>query len=53
VHARGAEATDDAALVEQSGGVVVVVAGDPRNVKITDSTDLALAIALATEVVHP
>jgi 2-C-methyl-D-erythritol 4-phosphate cytidylyltransferase len=53
VHARGAEATDDAALVEQSGGVVVVVAGDPRNVKITGSTDLALAIALATEVVHP
>lgn len=53
VHARGAEATDDAALVEQSGGVVVVVAGDSRNVKITGSTDLALAIALATEVVHP
>jgi 2-C-methyl-D-erythritol 4-phosphate cytidylyltransferase len=51
-HARGDEATDDAALVEQSGGVVVVVAGDRRNVKITSGDDLALAVALAAEGVH-
>jgi 2-C-methyl-D-erythritol 4-phosphate cytidylyltransferase len=52
-HARGGDATDDAALVEQSGGVVVVVAGDRRNIKITGADDLALAAALAVEVLHP
>jgi 2-C-methyl-D-erythritol 4-phosphate cytidylyltransferase len=52
-HARGGDATDDAALVEQSGGVVVVVAGDRRNIKITGAEDLALAAALAVEVLHP
>jgi 2-C-methyl-D-erythritol 4-phosphate cytidylyltransferase len=40
-HASGAEATDDAALVEALGGRVVVVAGDPANVKITEPADLA------------
>jgi 2-C-methyl-D-erythritol 4-phosphate cytidylyltransferase len=39
-HADGAEATDDAALVERSGGRVVVVPGDPANAKITLRTDL-------------
>jgi 2-C-methyl-D-erythritol 4-phosphate cytidylyltransferase len=52
-HARGGDATDDAALVEQSGGVVVVVAGDRRNIKITGADVLALAAALAVEVLHP
>ena len=42
-HADGGEATDDAALVEAQGGSVVVVPGDPRNVKITTPTDLAVA----------
>ena len=42
-HAAGAEATDDASLVEASGGRVVVVDGDPSNIKITTPTDLALA----------
>lgn len=42
-HARGGEATDDAALVEADGGWVVVVAGEPRNRKITDPDDLAWA----------
>ena len=46
--AGGGEATDDAALVEAAGGTVVVVDGDPRNRKITDPTDLALAEALLT-----
>ncbi len=40
-HAGGADATDDAALVEAAGGRVVVVDGDARNVKITDAGDLA------------
>jgi 2-C-methyl-D-erythritol 4-phosphate cytidylyltransferase len=45
-HAGGAEATDDATLVEASGGKVVVVDGSPTNVKITHPTDLAVAEAL-------
>jgi 2-C-methyl-D-erythritol 4-phosphate cytidylyltransferase len=39
-HAGGPEATDDAALVERSGGRVVTVAGEPWNRKITSPDDL-------------
>ncbi len=39
-HAGAGEATDDAALVEATGGRVVVVAGDPANTKITRRADL-------------
>jgi 2-C-methyl-D-erythritol 4-phosphate cytidylyltransferase len=39
-HADAAEATDDAALVEATGGRVVIVPGDPSNAKITLRTDL-------------
>lgn len=42
-HAAGGEATDDAMLVEQAGGTVLVVDGDVRNRKITDPTDLEWA----------
>lgn len=42
-HAAGGEATDDASLVEGAGGRVVVVDGDPANLKITTPVDLALA----------
>jgi 2-C-methyl-D-erythritol 4-phosphate cytidylyltransferase len=45
-HASGADATDDAALVEELGGSVVVVPGDPRNLKITGPADLMIAAAL-------
>jgi 2-C-methyl-D-erythritol 4-phosphate cytidylyltransferase len=45
-HAGTAEATDDAALVEELGGTVVVVAGDPRNLKVTGPADLMIAAAL-------
>ena len=45
-HASGAEATDDAALVEALGGTVVVVPGDPRNLKVTGPADLMVATAL-------
>ena len=37
---RRRDATDDAALVEAIGGTVVVVPGDPRNLKITGPADL-------------
>lgn len=49
-HARalseGVVATDDAALVEQLGGQVKVVVGDPLNFKITTPDDLRLAEVL-------
>ena len=45
-HATGADATDDAALVEAIGGTVVVVPGDPRNLKVTGPADLMIAAAL-------
>jgi 2-C-methyl-D-erythritol 4-phosphate cytidylyltransferase len=41
VHVPGAEATDDAALIEAAGGVVVVVPGSERLRKVTTSADLA------------
>jgi 2-C-methyl-D-erythritol 4-phosphate cytidylyltransferase len=40
-HAGEPEATDDAALLERAGDVVVVVAGEPTNTKITTPDDLA------------
>lgn len=42
-HAAEPEGTDDASLVEAGGGRVVVVDGDPANIKITTPVDLALA----------
>ena len=45
-HATRADATDDATLVETIGGTVVVVPGDPRNLKITGPADLMIAAAL-------
>ena len=42
-HAGDPEGTDDASLVEASGGRVVVVDGDPANIKITTPVDLSLA----------
>jgi 2-C-methyl-D-erythritol 4-phosphate cytidylyltransferase len=47
-HATGGDATDDAALVEAAGGRVVVVAGDPANLKVTGPEDLERAEALLT-----
>ena len=45
-HRSGREATDDAALVEAAGGTVVVVPGDPRNIKLTEPSDLVVVDAL-------
>jgi 2-C-methyl-D-erythritol 4-phosphate cytidylyltransferase len=44
-HAGGADGTDDAALVEQAGGTVVVVPGEATNVKVTAPEDLVLVEA--------
>jgi len=48
-HAGGGQATDDAALVEAADGQVVLVEGDPRNIKVTTPTDLLVAEALIKE----
>jgi 2-C-methyl-D-erythritol 4-phosphate cytidylyltransferase len=42
-HEGDPQATDDAALVEDVGGIVVIVPGDPGNLKITTPRDLSLA----------
>lgn len=44
--AHGADATDDLLLVEQAGGRVRLIDGDPRNLKITTAHDLLVAQAL-------
>ena len=48
-HASGADATDDAALIEATGGRVVVVDGSPDNRKITVPDDLDWARQRVTE----
>lgn len=45
-HASGGEATDDAALVEADGGKVVLVEGEPTNLKITHAHDVRVAEAV-------
>lgn len=45
-HAGAGEATDDAGLVEAAGGTIVVVDGDPYNLKLTGPVDLVVAEAL-------
>ncbi len=43
------DVTDDAAMVETLGQPVAVVEGDPRNLKVTTPTDLAVARALLAQ----
>jgi 2-C-methyl-D-erythritol 4-phosphate cytidylyltransferase len=45
-HRGGDEATDDAGLLERLGAPVCTVPGDPCNLKLTRSEDLAVAEAL-------
>jgi 2-C-methyl-D-erythritol 4-phosphate cytidylyltransferase len=45
-HKGGGDGSDDAVLVEQGGGVVHVVAGEARNLKITVPDDLEVAASL-------
>lgn len=44
--ASGADATDDASMVEAIGGTIAIVGGDPANLKVTYPEDLAVAEAL-------
>jgi 2-C-methyl-D-erythritol 4-phosphate cytidylyltransferase len=44
-----ASATDDAWLIERSGGAVHVVQGDPANIKVTTPADLKVAELLLSE----
>lgn len=48
-HGTNGDGTDDAALVEADGGTVVIVAGDPANVKVTGPEDLALVEAMLAQ----
>ena len=52
-HSAGADATDDATLVEAAGATVVTVDGDSRNLKITDPHDLVTAEALLEACTQP
>jgi 2-C-methyl-D-erythritol 2,4-cyclodiphosphate synthase len=52
-HAGDPEATDDGALVEAIGGRVVVVAGEPTNLKLTHPGDLAVAEGRLGEPASP
>lgn len=45
-HAVGADATDDAALIEAADGRVVIVPGDRANLKVTTPADLVMAVAI-------
>ena len=45
-HAAGGEATDDATLVEATGGKIQLVDGEPENLKITTPGDLHVSEAL-------
>ena len=47
--AAGVEVTDEASAMEWAGHPVQVVAGDPRNIKVTVPADLALARLYLTE----
>ncbi len=44
--------TDDAGMVEDNGGRVIVVPGDPRNLKVTFPEDLAVVRALVAAEDH-
>jgi len=52
VHSPRPEASDDAGLVEATGGVVTLVEGERLNLKVTDPADMIVAAALlATDAV--
>ena len=46
VHRAKTDPTDEAACVERTGVAVTIVAGDPRNLKVTVPDDLVVAAAL-------
>ena len=48
---RGVEATDEAVLAERAGYRIVIVEGDPRNIKITTERDLSIARRLLGDTI--
>jgi len=48
-HQSSQSATDDASLVENNGGVVAVVAGESRNIKLTEPSDVDVALSYIDE----
>ena len=48
-HASGQSASDDAGLVERTGGTVMVIPGDARAMKVTTPHDLAVAAVFLRE----
>jgi 2-C-methyl-D-erythritol 4-phosphate cytidylyltransferase len=48
-HRGDPEASDDASLIEAAGGKVVVVPGEPTNLKLTTPVDLVVARALLAD----
>jgi 2-C-methyl-D-erythritol 4-phosphate cytidylyltransferase/2-C-methyl-D-erythritol 2,4-cyclodiphosphate synthase len=48
----GWECTDDASIIERMGGKVVMVAGSPRNIKITTPEDLDMAQRLLSQTIR-
>jgi len=46
-HAESPEASDDAAVIEQAGGTVVIVPGEHNNIKITVPSDIDVVRLLA------
>jgi 2-C-methyl-D-erythritol 4-phosphate cytidylyltransferase len=51
--AQGGEGTDEAALAEQAGCTVLLVPGEPENIKITTAADFAFARGLLRERGEP
>ncbi len=48
-HESGMSATDDAGLVEINGGTIAVVAGESRNIKLTEPSDVDIALGYIDE----
>ena len=48
-HQSGQSATDDASLIEIGGGVIAVVAGESRNIKLTEPSDVDVALGYIDE----
>ncbi len=49
-HESGMSATDDAALVEINRGAIAVVAGESRNIKLTEPSDVDIALGYIDEI---
>jgi len=49
----GSDATDEAALAEQAGHRVLIVQGEPTNIKITTPDDVPMAEAIARHAARP